>query len=584
MRLKYISTLSLLTTILTFSGCDATPEEESLAPVQFNSSSSSVISSLSSSSSSFSSSSIISSSSLSSSSASSEKPSCLLPGCEFDQNPIVLLPSSSSEMQSSSSQELSSSSSSSPTQMSSSSTVAVVPTSSSSSSVSNLTCTPAQTPTGIFVSTTGTSTASGTLNDPLDLATALSSSSPVQSGETIWVLGGTYNGAFTSDLRGTASQRITVRPYPYQHVKIDSNIATSGSGLRINGEYVDFYDFEVMSSDTDRESVENSSGPSDVSLLNGVNIFGAKIKVINFVVHDNSGGISSWRTGSDADSEIYGNLIYNNGWTAPGRGHGHAIYAQNNIGYKKITNNVIFFGFGTGIHIYTEGGQINNFDIRRNVWFMTGASDPRTSQQKDNCLVGGFQPVINLHVEENMGWAKRRGTRIGYGGDVSNVDATFINNYLLEDLWIAGQWNSLTFTNNTLYGDITDGNGYINDSIKAQNNFASNTPPATGNKIFIHNNEYDANRARVVIYNYDDADSVSVNLSGVLSVGDEYTIHSVYDVYGTPIISATYDGANISIPMGSVTLPQPNGLNGIADEDNPKKAFGVFLVRKGGCN
>ena len=49
------------------------------------------------------------------------------------------------------------------------------------------TCTnlPLTSPTGIFVSTQGSSSASGTQEDPLDLATALSSASPAQPGDTI---------------------------------------------------------------------------------------------------------------------------------------------------------------------------------------------------------------------------------------------------------------------------------------------------------------------------------------------------------------------------------------------------------------
>lgn len=39
-----------------------------------------------------------------------------------------------------------------------------------------------------------------------------------------------------------------------------------------------------------------------------------------------------------------------------------------------------------------------------------------------------------------------------------------------------------------------------------------------------------------------------------------------------------YDGKNVLIPMDSVEPPQPNGLDGIEDADNPHKTFGVFLV------
>jgi len=249
--------------------------------------------------------------------------------------------------------------------------------------------------TGVFASPTGLSTASGTQDDPLDLVTALSSSSVVQPGETLWLMEGTYSGSFTSDLSGTSSLPISVKSLSGKRVIIDGNGASGSSALSINGEWTNYYGLEVMSSALTHTSAETGSNPSDLVTTSGVTVTGPNTKVINFIVHDNvGGGMNSWSNAPD--SELYGNIIYNNGWTAPDRGHGHAIYAQNSTGTKKLTNNIIFFGFGTGIHVYTEGGQINNFDVQHNTWFMTGASDPRSSQKKDNCLIGGYQPVVNL--------------------------------------------------------------------------------------------------------------------------------------------------------------------------------------------
>jgi len=453
----------------------------------------------------------------------------------------------------------------------------------SASTCSNI---PIEIPHGIFASPTGKSDADGSIDDPLDLQTALSAVSPVNDGETLWLLPGRYKGAFTAELSGSEMQPISVRPLPGKRVIIDTDGA-KGAGLNINyqGQWVNYYGLEILSSSRARESTQRGSGPTDLTTNGGVNVFAANTNIINFIVHDNvGGGFGSWRTSPlEANSELYGNIIYNNGWTAPDRGHGHAIYIQNQYGYKKMTSNIIFFGFATGIHAYTEGGQINNFDIQKNVWFMTGASDPRESQKKDNCLVGGYQPVIDLVLKANLGYSENsRGTRIGYGGDVAGQNALLENNYLSENFWVAGEWEEITISNTSiLRGRTGSSQSYVTDL--GGNDFQE-TPPSSGKKIFVQANTYDERRARVVIYNYDQDENVSVDLSSVLTDGEAYRIHSVFGLFDAPLLSGVYRNAeSITIPMGTVKPPQPNGLDGIEESDDPHKTFGTFIVTHGGC-
>ena len=68
--------------------------------------------------------------------------------------------------------------------------------------------------------------------------------------------------------------------------------------------------------------------------------------------------------------------------------------------------------------------------------------------------------------------------------------------------------------------------------------------------------------------------------------GSAFRIHSVFDLYGAPIVSGVYDGSAVEIPMGSVPPPQPYGLEGgiNADEgDDPYELFGVFIITHAGC-
>ena len=446
-----------------------------------------------------------------------------------------------------------------------------------SSSCTNL---PLEVATGIFASPTGSPAATGTQEDPLDLATALSSNSPLQAGQTLWLIKGTYTGNFISELTGTSLNPIKVKPLPGKRVILDGNTGVSGlAALRINGEWTEYYGLETMSSSMARTSAQDTSSPSDIIVNEGVSVQGANTKVINFIVHDNTGGgISSWSNAPN--SELYGNIIYNNGWTAPGRGHGHAIYAQNTTGYKNLFNNIIFFGFATGIHVYTQGGAIEGFNVEDNTWFMTGSSDPRASQKKDNCLIGGFQPVKRLLVKNNQGYSQNaRGSRFGYGGDVTGQDGILENNYLSENLWLVGQWDSLAISDTQVH------RGIINEDLITNSvNNTFSTVPASGKKIFVHANAYDPRRAKIVIYNFDNDANVSVNLNTVLKVGEAYRIHSTFALFDSPILEGVYDGNAIAIPMGTVSAPQPTGLQGIdLEEDDPKRKFGTFILTHGGC-
>jgi len=439
---------------------------------------------------------------------------------------------------------------------------------------------------GIFVSVNGKSNADGSESNPLDLATALSSNSPVQAGETIWVEEGVYKGSFISRLQGDSTSPIKVKPKPGARVVIDNSLGDS-SGLSVQGSWAEYYGFEVLSRQLDRDTPADTYSKIEFPITGGVTVGGggggSNTKVINFIIHDNvGGGMSSW---SDApNSELYGNVIYNNGWTSPKRGHGHAIYAQNKTGYKKLTNNTIFFGFGTGIHVYTEGGQIEGFDIEDNVWFMTGSSDPRRSQRKDNCLVGGFQPVKNLTLKNNLGFSlNSRGTRIGYGGSVSGQSAVVSGNYLSENFWVAGYWDKLELSDTTVLRGTT-GDRQDQVSMLGNGNSFLSSPPTTGKKIVVTPNLYDTQRAKIVIYNYDNDNSVDVNVSGVLNVGETYRIHSSFGLLDEPILTGIYDGNTLSVPMDSIDAPQPNGIDGIEDADNPHKTFGVFILTHHLCN
>jgi hypothetical protein len=202
-----------------------------------------------------------------------------------------------------------------------------------------------------FVSPTGLASGTGTLTHPWNLATALAHPAAVKPGDTIWLLGGRYRGSFTSRLTGTAANPIVVRQYEGQRATLDGDgeVATT---LTVRGASTWFWGFEITDTDPRRVTLSTGSHPADLLRGDGVAVFGSDIKLINLVVHDAADGIGLWSEAVGA--EVYGCIVYHNGWAAPDRGHGQGLYIQNEQGTKRVTDVISFRNFSTGMNAYGE--------------------------------------------------------------------------------------------------------------------------------------------------------------------------------------------------------------------------------------
>jgi hypothetical protein len=467
-----------------------------------------------------------------------------------------------------------------------------------------------------FVSASGSATGDGSRARPWDLATALAHPAAVQPGDKLVVGEGRYEGGFTSTLKGKAEAPITVSAEGRVVIDCRPRDARDSGLFSAEGEWAIFNGFEVTCSDLKRETSEKGSWPADIR-RGGVSVRGSHLKVVNFIVHDTAQGFGLWGNEERGEGgEIYGCIIYNNGWKGPDRGHGHGIYAQNARGTKRIVDNVIFNQFGHGLHAYgSEKATLRGFHVEGNAIFNNGSLNSLTYRTTD-LAIGGGSAMEDITAIGNYTYGGG-GLHLGYVATVQNrgvtatdnyiaghvkftalAEATFTRNTIIAAGTVASlqaphpagagpyRWNNNTYLRtkrewaafNLLRADATSAATFpqwqAQTGFDAESQYDEAAP--RGVKVAVRPNQYEKGRAHVIVYNWDRAETVTVDLGGVLAVQQKFGIYSVQNLTGEPVLRGAYSGP-VQIPMKPTKPAAPVGLpDAVLPVTEPE--FGVFVV------
>lgn len=482
-----------------------------------------------------------------------------------------------------------------------------------------------------YVATWGKASNNGSLDNPWDITTGLKGG-PMAQGDTLFIMGGTYYGYHMSHIEPfytnpATAKPIVVMPYNNETVVFDGtgrydNIAT----LTVRGSMVIFRDLIFMSSSTNR--ITNDYDVKDIETNTGIAFEASYSKLINCIIYNNIGvGVGFWQAAYN--SEMYGNIIFNNGYMGgTERGVAHAVYSQNReeLGTKQIRDNVLFNSYGWGIHLYGSWGS-SNIEVTGNISFNNGVL-ALGKKLNNNILAGGMEGFDKMYIKNNYLFYNFGGGGMNLQMGFKNTNKTCVvqDNYIVgNDALYLRKWSGATITGNKIVNkggalvrvEVPDGVTYNNYNINnnkywgaggsgsyfssefqsgspvhglnmsftdwqsktkadQSSTYSSTLPPE--NWVFVRPNEYEQGRAHVVIYNFKRDATINVDVSNVLSIGAEFEVRDIQNILDEPVLKGVYSGGTISLPMNltkvlSVPGITPNVLEHTTNE------FNVFLIK-----
>jgi hypothetical protein len=438
-------------------------------------------------------------------------------------------------------------------------------------------------------------TADGSVGAPFtDLKTALENPL-LDTGDTIYLRAGTHHLTADIDMRASG---VTVCPYPGETVVVDlqqSDLALQAPGLVLR-------DVTILSSDTQRTSAETGSDPTDI-LAGAINGY-ASLTLKNVRITGPRG--VGWWTGSTGLWR--GVLVQDVGWDATDRGHGHALYTQNNAtdGNKTLDACILVNGYSNySLHLYGSGNAL-----------LAGYTFTDCIFMNDRALIGGETgSVIDAVTSDNCAFY----VSLSMGWATSQNQTASVTGCLIRALSIQHAWQDLTVSGCTVLaadGDCVtmpttadfsglhiDNNVYISSKaapfvLEGEGSFtlaawrtrtgldatsrhyttiaaAVSAGDLTVPVVRVFAVAEGNHKANIAIWNPNSDATVSVDLSALALANGSYELRQVRDYTGD-VRAVTYTGAAVTVSMSGTTEWPPGYPTPYHPDTVPANALPVF--------
>jgi hypothetical protein len=390
------------------------------------------------------------------------------------------------------------------------------------------------------MSPSGATVNDGSLANPWPISYAITGAGgTIASGDTVFCRGGSYSGTYASTLS-------TANPIKFvaYHDGVRREKPILNGRFQFTGARQWLWGWEVFDSTP-------TSGPQI-----GIDMFSVQGKLINCIVHDaGHSGVGFWH--NCLGGEMNGCISYNNG-TADNLDHG--IYFNNTTSIKTLKDCIVFNNWAYGFHGYSPvEGELVGITLDGCVGFGGHGIGAFVSP---DVMIGG-STVDTLSVTTFCGFKPDGYTSVdlGYiGGSDTNEDAvvnrcTFVGTPGVQ----YNRWSGMVQTSNR--------------------SIAYGSKPTSGTSIIVRANSYESGRGHVVIYNWASAADVAVDISPIVSVGSFYYLRSVQSMSGATVLSGTYGGGSVQIPMSAITAAGPIGRSPTRPLPTTGPIFDTFLVQ-----
>ncbi len=387
-----------------------------------------------------------------------------------------------------------------------------------------------------------------------------------------------------------------------------STVIFGGDVLYVFGSAATYRDFEVLNSRPSRDgNLENQL----VGRGNGVTVVGTANKLVNLIIHDNLSGV--FTSSASSSTEIYGCLVYNNGMHARTggveEGLGHGLYLENNSGFSKVYEDIVFNNFNLGMQGYGVTGPYIGGDVSGTVIANSGSPLGKfgdVSRRNYNLILGPDSQISPtgvlrdshfFHPMSTSGYSVKFGYGAGVGVgtitgnyfvgggtlfEIANTPTANVSGnhfyssrsgavYAITQNGMPYTWNSNVYhsgSNRNVFGVAGDGIYQFAAwrNLTGYDQSGSATAAAMPNTVIVRPNAYSAGRANVLIYSPSGATTATINLSlAGLANGQGYTIRNAQDYFGTPVASGTYSTQNpnlvVSLSGPASTVAAPSGYS-----------------------